>query len=323
MASYRSCGIFAKTLILTLCILSRLAADPLPTPIAITSQQLANVPWWKGHFEITTYLYVTFNTGTYNKHWHTHKLRHKFCNINPQIFCLFEITKWMDFQMIPQLLYNITQGKSSIHFGDLPLGFDFQLYPDDASPCFPGVKLTLREIFPTGKYQKLRPRKKSTDLSGQGSFQTTAALEFYKVYHLKRHRSLSNTLYFSYTYLAPVHVKGFSAYGGGYHTNGKVRPGNILQGIISFEYTLNRNWAFCIDNIYIHTNNDHFSGRRGFKDEKVAKVGGPSSEQISFAPTMKYKFSRGFSLNVGAWVSAWGRNSTEFRGFLINFDYKY
>lgn len=333
---YKSHLMISKILILILGIYSQLAGQ-LPAALSPSSSQLTNAPWLTGpliappgtviqggHFEIESYLYVIVNTGSYTKHWHVKKLPHHFVSINPQIFCLFGVTKWMDLQIIPQLFYNITQGKSSVHFGDLPVGVDFQLYSADAKGWFPGIKLTLRETFPIGKYQKLKPWRKGTDLSGQGSFQSTAALEFYKVYSLKRNHFLSTTLYFSYTYLAPVHVKGFNSYGGGYHTDGTVRPGGVLQGIISFEYTLSQNWAFSIDNVYIHTNNDHFSGHRGVVDSgNIAKVGSPSSEQISFAPGIEYNFSSGFGINAGAWVSAWGRNSPEFRSFVINFDYNY
>ncbi len=185
-------------------------------------------------------------------------------------------------------------------------------------------KIHPKGTFPTGKYQKLRPSKKGTDLSGQGSFHTNASLEFYKVYRLNDHHFLSATLYLSYTYLVPVHVKGFNAYGGGHHTRGKVHPGNILKGILSFEYTLNQNWVLSIDNVYIHINKNRFNGHRGFTDSgDVASVGGPSSEQISFAPAIEYNFSSSFGINTGAWVTAWGRNSTEFRSFVINFDYNY
>ena len=278
----------------------------------------------KGHFTIESYLYVTANTGAYDKHWHGQSLDHNFYSIIPQFFCQFGMTPWMDFQIVPEVVYNITQDQSSVHFGDLPIGFDFQLYPADAREWVPGVKLTLREIFPTGKYQKLSRHKKGTDLSGEGSFATNASLEFYKVSRLWKKHFLSTTFYFSYLYSAPVHVKGLNAYGGGHHTRGKAYPGNALEAILSFEFTFNQNWVFAIDNVYMHTNKNRFTGHPGFTEAgKLAPVKAPSSEQISFAPTIEYNFNSHFGIAIGAWVTAWGRNSIEFRSGIIDFDYTY
>ncbi len=278
----------------------------------------------KGQEQIQYYLYMTTNTGDYNNHWQSHS-QPNLLSVNPQIICIFGLTEWMDIQITPQALYNFSQGKSSLHLGDTPIGFDFQLYPaDNTSSWAPGVKFTLREIFPTGNYQHLHPSKKGTDLSGAGSFGTNGGLIFYKVYHLKNLHYLSTQLTLCGTVFAPVHVKGFNNYGGGYHTHGKIHPGVFTMAIFSFEYTFNQNWVFALDSVYVHTNRNHFSGAPGVTSTGVpASVGNPSSEQISFAPALEYNFSEEFGIIAGAWVTAWGRNSTQFRSGVINFNFNY
>lgn len=277
----------------------------------------------KGHFEIEPYLYFTTDTALYDKHWHAHSTPN-FYSISPQIYTLVGITEWMDIQVVPQMITNICQNQSSTYFADLPIGFDFQLFGTDASKWFPGIKLTLTEIFPTGKYQKMSPSKKRTDQSGQGSFATLIDVVFYKVYHIVRDHFLSTTLSFSNTFYAPVHVKGFNVYGGGYGTSGKAFPGRSFLGIFSFEYTLTQNWVFALDNVYTHVNRTRFSGKKGHtKSGTEASVGGPSSEQLSFAPAIEYNFNSNIGLIAGVWFTALGRNSTEFQSGIIALDFSY
>jgi hypothetical protein len=116
-------------------------------------------------------------------------------------------------------------------------------------------------------------------------------------------------------------VKGFNAYGGGYQTQGTVYPGWNYQGIVSFEFTLNQNWVLTLDNVYTHINKNRFSGNPGVTASgNPATVGDPSSEQLSFAPAIEYNFSSNIGIIAGAWVTATGRNSTEFRSAVIELD---
>ncbi|HEV7737507.1 MAG TPA: hypothetical protein VGO47_09080, partial [Chlamydiales bacterium] len=127
---------------------------------------------------------------------------------------------------------------------------------------------------------------------------------------------------------------------GGFGTKGKIMPGNSFQSIVSFEYTLTQNWVLALDNVYMHTDATQFCGNPGTNapdvgvgvpssgtgvsvSVPVATIGTPSSEQVSFAPAIEYNFSRNFGIIAGCWFTAWGRNSTEFRSAIINFDYTY
>lgn len=289
---------------------------PLIAPIG------AVVPY--GDFEFETYVYCTTNTGTYNSHWDSVSAPRNFFSLNPQIQCFFGLTSWCDILIFPQFAYNTTSNQNSVHFSDLPVGFDFQLLDPAATPYFPGIKFTIKETFPTGKFQRLNPKKLLTDQTGSGAFATTFNLVLYKVYHLFDFNWLSTTYSAAYTMNSPVNVHGFNTYGGGFGTKGKVTPGNSFQGIVSFEFTLSQNWVLALDNVYVHTDATQFYGTPGTTSSgAVASVGGPSSEQISFAPAIEYNFSSHFGIIAGCWFFAWGRNSTEFRSGVINFDYTF
>lgn len=298
---------------------------PPPTPW-LTGPLIAPVgqvvPY--GEFEIESYTYFTTNTGTYNKDWNSVSAKHNFFSLNQQVVCFFGLTSWMDINIVPQFFYNHTAGQNAVIFGDLQAAFDFQFLDPAATPYFPGIKFIVRETFPTGPFQRLNHNKLLTDQSGAGTFATTFDLVLYKVYHLWDHHFLSTTYSAAYTVNNPVHVHGFNTYGGGFGTQGRVLPGNILQAIVSFEFTLSQNWVFAIDNVYTHTNATHFYGVLGTTAEGVsASVGGPSSEQFSFAPAIEYNFSANLGIAAGCWFTAWGRNSTEFRSGVVNIDYTY
>jgi hypothetical protein len=277
-----------------------------------------------GHYDIQPFFHFNTVTGIYDRHWHNASSPN-FFNFTLNVQIIVGMTKWMDFQISPQGLYNSTQGQSSTLFGDFPFTLDFQLLATDKFKWFPGIKLELTETFPTGKYQKLKARKLDTDLSGLGSFATSANLVFYKVYHLARVHYLSMTASFGYTYYAPVHVRGFNAYGGGSGCAGKVYPGNSYSGIVSFEFTLNKNWVLAIDHVYTHSDKERFRGTPGIGSSLSVPgaVSPHSSENLSFAPAIEYNFNEHWGIIAGTWVSAIGRNSFVFRNAIFSFEYQY
>ena len=277
----------------------------------------------KGYFVIQPYVYGGAITGFYHSHWNA-KSTPNFYNETIQLETIVGLTDFMDILLIPEVVHNHTEGHSSTHFGDFPIELDFQLLKEDEFQYVPGIKLGIIETFPTGKYQKLNPRKQRADISGQGSFATTAQIVFYKICHLVRHHYLSITASYGYTYSAPVHVKGLNFFGGASGTRGKVYPGNLSETILSFEYSLSQNWVLALDNIYLHIDKDRFRARPGReKHHTRATVGRPSSEQISFAPAIEYNFSENLGLIGGVWFSAAGRNAFRFRNGIISFIAQY
>ena len=235
-------------LLFSIASLSSLTADETAAP--------SNLPWLtgpliaptgtvvqKGQYSVQPYLTFNANTALYSSHWRPVS-QPNFYSVSLLVEFTVGLTQWMDFQINPLVVYNSTEGQSSTRFGDLPIGFDFELLNPDKYQWFPGIKLELLETFPTGKYQKSNPKKLDTDISGVGSFYTSAYLSFYKIYHLGPRHYLSSTIGFGYNVYAPVHVKGENFYGGGKKTRGKVYPGNISDIYLSFEYTFNEHWVF-------------------------------------------------------------------------------
>ncbi len=282
----------------------------------------AAVPY--GDFVVKSYLYAITNTGSYNQDRQVVSADENFYSLKAQFLSFFGLTPWCDLNIIPEVVYNITSTEQDGYPGDLTVGLDFQLMEPDLTPYFPGIKLAVREVFPTGRFEYLRPRKLSTDLTGWGTFATQFDLIFYKVFSLYSRHFLSMTLSAEYTVNTPVDVHGFNAYGGGFGAKGKALPGNRFQGVASFEITLNRNWVFALDTLYTYTNGTPFFGNPGINfDGEFASVGKPSSENLSFAPAIEYNFSKHLGIIGGCWFSAFGRNSAQFRSGVINVQYAY
>lgn len=269
-----------------------------------------------GHFVIQPFFAFNTSTGIYNSHWQNRSAPN-FFSYSTSLELIVGLTEWMDFEIQPAVLYNYTKHESAWAFGDFPFNLSFQLLPVGRFEYFPGIELQIVETFPTGKYQKSNPKKLTTDLGGAGSFATTANLNFYKIYSLQGVHFLSMTASFGVTYHAPVHVRGINFYGGAPGCAGKVYPGNSYNALLSFEYSLTRNWALALDNLYTHFNKDRFRGTA------PAKVGKPSSELLSFAPAVEYNFNEQWGIIAGVWLSAIGRNTAVFRIAIISFEYQY
>jgi hypothetical protein len=271
-----------------------------------------------GSFMVQSYITYSKTIGYNNTILQASTSSENFTSLNPELYLYFGLSPWCDINIVPQFYYNSTDNQQSCQFGDLIVGFDFQLLEPDYTPYFPGIQLSIREVFPTGKYQSLDPQKLFTDLSGAGAFATQFNLILYKVFQVRKAHWLSTTVSLQSTISSLVHVRGASAYGGDSSTDGRVQPGSAFQMIVSFEYTLTQNWALALDNYYQHTNRATFSGNTGGK-----QVGAPSSGQFSLAPAIEYNFSKKLGIIGGVWFSVASRNAPQFISGVLNITYTY
>jgi hypothetical protein len=276
-----------------------------------------------GNLTVEPYLFTLDQFGQYGPHWRAHSTPTRIA-VFPFLFAQIGLTKKIDFQITPELSYQKQEGKSSTHFADLPMGFDFQLANGKQNSWSPAVVFTLLERFPTGKYQKLNPDKHGVDSSGDGAYTTIGALVFSWLYHFKTIHFLHTYITLEYALSTSVHVKGFNTYGGGFGTKGRVKPGNFFSALLSLEYSLTRNWAFALDVASLYQNKTTFSGKPGVDaNGNAAVVGSPSQAQISLAPAIEYNFSSSMGFIGGPWFSVAGRNAPQFAGAGIAFYYYY
>lgn len=256
-----------------------------------------------GHANLEPYIFWTETTGKYQNDWHAISVP-AFYQLNPQLLVKVGIHEKANLTFTLQSFYNRTKKTSSAGFGDLPLGFDIELVAptEDNIP----VKLTIQEVFPTGRYQHLNPSKLGTDAIGLGSFATGLAITISKSHHFSHNHFLNVRLNAAVTLPAPVHVKGLNSYGGSPTTRGKVFPGTSFALYLGAEYTLTKNWALALDLL------GQFSAKNRFKGHTQIANNFPSSAQFSLAPAIEYNWSETLGVIVGSWFTVAGRNSGRF-----------
>jgi hypothetical protein len=268
-----------------------------------------------GNIVMQPYLSVLNYTGTFNNGWGRNSSP-DFLVVNPYALLVFGLTEWMDIELTPQWFYQQTRGFSFTGPGDLLIGLDFQLI-DGTNKPYPSLLLSLEELMPAGKYQRLNPGEFNVDATGLGAWTSEIFLTFYQEYALKCGHFMSVALGFGYAIPSDVHVNDFNSYGGGLGTAGTVSPGNYFTTILSFEYTLTQRWILAFDTEYIHNNRNRFQGTT------VAPVGNPSADQINFAPAIEYSFTDRVGIVGGLFFSALGRNTNSFCGGIVTLSYVY
>lgn len=295
--------------------------------------QFAYIPWFTGpllaptpinmkpgHPAIEPSLTV-FNTyGKYSSEWNLKK-QNNIWAISPLVDFQFGITDNLGIETLVSSITNFKNGQTSTHFQDTIVLFGYQLSNDIKNSWIPDCRLFLQETFPSGKYQKLDPKKEGIDSTGQGSYQTGPVVAFRKLFYLKKNFF---SLRWSMGYLFPssVSVSGVNTYGGGAETKGKVRPGQTLIAFFSGEYSINQKWVIAFDTELLYQQKARFTGKRGFSATgRLARVGLPTSIQISFAPEFEYNFNSRSGLLAGIWCTVAGKNSAAFASGFISYLY--
>jgi len=275
-----------------------------------------------GHYDIEPYIFATAHTAFYDRDWEAQP-RTTFWNFSFQPLIEIGVLSFMDFEIIPNISYNLANGSGNWIFGDLDTYLNFQLFSFTDPVWHSSLKFSLAETFPTGKYQNLNPRKNFTDQGGLGSWQTGFWLVWGNQVHVTGHQFFNARLSFAYTYLTSVKIRGINAYGGSIDTNGTIYPGRIFNVDLGIEYSLSQNWAFAVDIIGNWQGRNIFTGVEGpaLTGRGLAQTGLGASAQFSLAPAIEYNWSENLGLIAGVWFTVAGREATKFASGVIAVNY--
>jgi len=274
-----------------------------------------------GEFNIQPYLFITNNYAKFDQNAHAKDIPNLH-QLNPVFLFQFGMTKWVDGMVTVQGLKNKQSGHSSMNWGDTSglLGFSFL----SEGPYNPALLLSVKESFPTGKYQHLDTDKNGVDATGSGAYQTTIGFNMSKVVWWLTTHPMNLRLDFAWGIPAMVHVKGYNSYGGGKDTDGKIRVGNSFAADLGYEFSFTQNWVLALDVVYNYSQETKFSGHHGLNAVGTpAVVGGPFSDQLSLAPALEYNLNSSFGFIGGVWFSVWGRNSLKFVSGVLSFTYSF
>jgi len=292
--------------------------DPWFTgPILAPSGHVVEGP----HTNWEPYIFVTDNIGIYN-HKGRHVGGHQNTTVNPLLSLSQGLTKWMDLQVIPQLIYNTKGDQSSWNVGDFTAYLGFQIMSEKPGSWTPDCRFTLDFTFPTGKFKNLNPDKLGTDSTGAGSVQLGLGPNFQKMWRIFGGHPFRVRLSVLGTFPIDCTVKGFNSYGGGFGTSGKLHLGNRLNTILAFEYMFSQHWNLAVDFEWIMSAATTFTGFAGRKaDGTPATVGAAPYYQFSIAPGIEYNFNSSLGILLGAWFSASGQDTLDFTSGVLAVNY--
>lgn len=305
----------------TLILLCSLWRDCFCRNIPFSQGYEEEIPWFTGpiltptasvvpvgHFNIEPYLFWLDVNGKYKDNWSVDTKGPKFFTYNSLILLSTGIYKNLDIKIIPQTFYNYSQGEHSSGFGDLSVTVGYQLYQGTKEQHSPFLKISVQELFPTGKYQKLKSHKFGTDATGRGSYTTQINLIGSMLFHFGHHHFLRIRGFAALNLHSTVHVKGINIHGGDETTKGRVHPEVSYYFLASAEYSLTQQWVLACELSALG------GGRIRFKGKTISPVGSPSSVQFSATPSIEYNWNEHWGLIIGSWFTFAGRNSNRFIG---------
>lgn len=262
--------------------------------------------------------YATFNEDRKSIKLPSHQVQLKAtANIQTGITPNFDLN-FNFFTALENWQFNHTGGG----FGDISLVGGFLIYKQ--TRYVPQMKLTITQIFPTGKYKNLSTNGFGLESTGGGAYSTQFGLIFSKVILWTTKHPMNMRIFFGYQLSTVVNVENFNTYGGGFGTRGRVRPGNVFSADFGYEYSFNQRWVFATDIVYSATNRTHFHGTSGVRaDGSPASVGSGYSDNLSLSPAIEYNFNENVGLIMGAWFSVYGRNSGNFASGIISVTYSF
>ena len=279
-------------------------------PIVVLSGEVVG----KGVTNWQPFLFYFWIDGQYDEHWNRVSME-TIRSFNPQLCVSRGFAKNFDVEIIPQMVVNQRGHQTSTRFSDFTFILGFQALWQQPGTWIPSLRVTLQEIFPSGQYDKFNPKKRRTEASGMGSYQTALGLNFQKLISFDPVHAMQ--LYWSLTYNvpSPAHIDRFNFYGGDPSTSGTIYPGNLLQAIVSCEYNFTKHWAVACDCVNLFRDRDRFSGKTRLKTTRG------SGYQLSFAPGIEYNVNGNLGFIAGSWFTAAGRNFNAFKSIVFAVNY--
>lgn len=305
-----------------------LIADPIKTPEQIQKElnqdealyqkakKMFN-PWYTGPLitpspgmmppgqaNIQPYTIFGCNYANFNKNRKSVSLPHNLYSLRQTAGMATGLTKSVDLAWTPSAVVQWQNHQTGGGFQDFSATIGFLINPETL--YIPGMKFTINETFPTGKYQHLSLNGLGLNATGGGSYQTQFGFAISKVIWWIYDHPLNLRYFIGYTIQTAVHVKGFNNYGGDLLTDGTVKPGNSLTTDLGIELSLTQRWVLALDIAYVAQNKTSFHGTT------TAPVGGGYNDNLSLAPAIEYNWNPNLGIVFGSQFSVYGRNSANF-----------
>lgn len=278
-----------------------------------------------GYFSTQPYLYIIDTFGSYNRERKFHKSKQgSQISVNPVggPILQFGLTPFTDLTISAGGALNWQAGSFGGGYGDTSAAFGFCFVKQ--SLYVPGIKFSIKQLFPTGTYQHLNKNGLGLSATGGGAYRTSLSLAIAKLVFWSYKHPINFRLFFSYSVPTCVSVKGFNTYGGGFGTRAIVHPGNVFSADLGIEYSITQRWVLALDVAYENRGPVRYVGNPGKNaDGSPASLGTGCRDNLSLAPAIEYNWSENLGVLGGAWFSVYGRNSSAFAGGIFSVTYTF
>ena len=218
-------------------------------------------------------------------------------------YLLYGLTDRWTVGLIPVGGINAGNGRTARWgMNDLTLQLQYGLTAFDPESGTPDIALAAREIFPTGRYDRLTNANAGF---GGGAYATTLAFFLQDYFWLPNGRLLRARFDLYQTFSDTADVRDASVYGTGVGFLGSARPGDTFTLDTSLEYSVTRNWVLALEMVYDHGNATHVRGGDGSRPVNF-DLG--SSDGFGLAPALEYSWNPDWGVLVGTRILMGGRN---------------
>ena len=335
-----------KHILLTILLLANghiASADPWFTGplLALAGETMA-----PGQGSIEIYSYYTTISNIYDRSWNKIGVP---TVVSKQFFpdISYGLINNVDIEVQPIYVMPQNEHATGNNIGDTTVILGFQVLREGNDHAHPNLRLTLQEIFPTGLYDHLDPKKFGTDASGTGSYQTSLGLNFEHLASLTETHYLDTYLSLTYNYAASVPLNGLSVYGGNPATKGRIAPGNSLNIDAAGELSLTQNWVAVMEGFFLYQQASSFTGSFGHPSPSApviidrnhkrrlqrnrivptrhniggkSGIGGGNSDQFTLAPAIEYNFSDNYGIIGGVIFTVAGKNTASYSTATLAFN---
>lgn len=291
------------------------------------------------------YGYYIPSDSIYDINWHTVETPPNTMTQFEPIFA-YGLGEHLDVQYDLFYVDNRYLKRDNSNLGDTSMVLGYQLLDQkDAHQHLPNLRITVQEIFPTGRYDGLNINNNGSDATGAGSYQTTLGLNLEYLSHITEQNYLNTYLSLFYNIPSAVKLDGFSIYGGTSTTHGHINPGHATTVDLAGELSLDAHWVAVMEGIFTYQQASVFSGFIGqpqsnqsspqqnrhfnFRRHSIAShliprrlnigntIGHGNLDQFTLAPALEYNFNEKIGIIGGAWFTVAGKNTPQYTATVI------
>lgn len=261
-----------------------------------------------GHANFEFYSLYTKNKGQFDAHG---KLIHtpatQSIQANPVL--TYGLTNRIDAQFSVPYGFDHSFKRSQNHIGDTSALLGFQALEQNETHWWPNLRITLQEIFPTGRLKNLNPTNQQTIQGVPGSYETALGFNFQHLLALGTDHYLRTRFCLNYMYIDSVNVTPPQVH----PITWRIKPGNQFSIDLAGELSITQNWVAVMEGYYLERGATRLESHTSSGSQKLrAKLAQGQSEEISIAPAIEYNFSANIGLIAGVWLALKGKNSQDY-----------